>query len=138
MIAPRRTIHPPRVLAAAVALAYGCAFSAIAHEWRVAAFIAVGLFGGLLLRSWWALALLPPAIALGSLLGIAGSGGWDDFASLPDSATRIRLAGKVLFGLALGVPGTFVLLAAPVALGRWLGRGLTRGAEHSARRRSHR
>lgn len=82
-------------------------------------FLAVGLLGGALLRSWRAVPLLACGIALGSVARIVGNAGRLP-AGLGADANTLRLLGKVGFGLLLGLGPLTLLLALPVAAGKWL------------------
>ncbi len=82
-------------------------------------FLLIGLCGGALLRSWRALPLLAIGLLLGGIVRIVDGASWL-LTDLRTNGQTIRLLGKGAFGLLLAYVPLTLLLAMPVALGKWL------------------
>ncbi len=98
------------------------------YPWYYVMFLSVAI-GALLLRSWWAMLIVPVVFAIGVTLGIFLlpflQGGWP--------AAQASLGSGMVEGLDfllfLGTPAVLVLTALGAAIGVRLGRGIKRMRE---------
>lgn len=110
--------HPLAPLVIVVA-AIGCGRLFVSGPEAALAFGLLGLLAGATLRSWRALPLLACGLLLGATARILNDPGWTLTNLRPDRPTILAL-GKGAFGLLMGHGVLTILLAAPVAAGRWL------------------
>lgn len=101
----------------ALALAHG--FLYVSGTAAALSFLLVGLCGGALLRSWRGVPILALGIFLGNVARIVNDASWLLTDLRADDQT-LRLLGKGAFGLLLAYVPLTLLLAIPVALGKWL------------------
>ena len=110
-----RPIAQPVIFAAAVA----CGVFFVSGPDAALALGMLGLLAGALLRSWRALPIVALGLLIGAVVRIVRETPWL-LTDLRLDRTTILFIGKRAFGLLLGYGMLTILLAFPVAAGRWL------------------
>ena len=110
---------PRHPLALTLIFALTAGFLYISGPAAALGFLLVGLLGGALLRSWRSLPIIALGILVGNVVRIVNGTSWL-LTDLRADEQTLRLLGKGAFGLLLAYLPLTLLLALPVALGKWL------------------